>query len=84
MSLAVSNFRLKEAIDFARESGADGFLAVGGGPDVVPEALLIAEVVVFNATQNPYATLEDHRAGGDSRAPSGILRHLLPMDPIRR
>ena len=27
----MSNLRLKEAIEFARNTGADGFLAVGGG-----------------------------------------------------
>src|SRR5207244_3762077 len=56
-------------------------LAVGGGPEVVFEALLIAEVVILRAAEYPQPALEDDLPAGVARLPPGPVRHL---DPVRR
>ena len=59
-------------------------LAVGGGPDVVLQARVIAEVIVFRAAEDPHPPLEGHRAGGDPRTPAGLLRHHRPVHAVGR
>src|SRR5947209_3426536 len=52
-------------------------LAIGRRPNVVLEAPVIAEVVVFRAAEDPHAPVEDQGAGGEARAPASLLRYLL-------
>src|SRR5262245_18171161 len=49
-------------------------LTVGGMPHVVLEALVVAEVVILGAAQDPHLVLRHDRAGGETRRPSGALR----------
>src|SRR5262249_25871826 len=58
-------------------------LARAGGPDVVFEALVVAEVVIFRAPKDPHAPFEGHGTGGDPRAPPGFLGDQLPLRAVR-
>src|SRR5262249_48471460 len=59
-------------------------LAVGGRPDVVLEARVVAEIIVFRPPEDPQASLEGHRAGGEPRAPTGPVGRPLPRQAVAR
>jgi len=48
-------------------------LAVGRRPDIVFEALFVAEVVIFGAAEDPHFVLERNSARGDARRPAGVF-----------
>src|SRR5215204_4591147 len=73
VNLAVQHSRLM--IGPRRPAGArrvlPPYFAVGRGPDVVLEAVLVAEVIILGAPQKPHAALEFDHGGGQPRRPSG-------------
>src|SRR5262249_55643353 len=59
-------------------------LAVGGRPDVVLEARVVAEVIVLRAAEEPEAAFESHDSGGEPGGPPGPVRGLFPRPAVAR
>ncbi len=58
--------------------------SVGGGPNVVLEATVVAEIIILGSAKQPHLPFEDDHGGRDTRGPTGILRGLLPAHSIIR